>query len=176
MDPDVMACIHRGAAEIGGSCIELVSAGKRLVLDLGRPLWAEAEEEVQIPRIPGLREGEDPSLVGVVISHGHPDHVGLVDQISPKVPLYMGERAARILNEAAFFTPAASGARPRRARRPGFLVDQKPLDLGPFRVIPSWSTTAHSMPSRTTSILSCFIAAATGTSSPRASRGRERER
>jgi Cft2 family RNA processing exonuclease len=30
--------IHRGAAEIGGSCVELESGGARLVLDIGLPL------------------------------------------------------------------------------------------------------------------------------------------
>jgi ribonuclease J len=48
------ARIHRGAAEVGGSCVELESEGERLVLDLGRPLWAKADDEVTLPAIPGL--------------------------------------------------------------------------------------------------------------------------
>ena len=32
------ARIHRGAHEIGGSCVELEADGCRLVLDVGRPL------------------------------------------------------------------------------------------------------------------------------------------
>ena len=32
--------IHRGAKEIGGTCIEVEAAGKRLVLDAGLPLDA----------------------------------------------------------------------------------------------------------------------------------------
>jgi ribonuclease J len=31
-------CIHRGAHEIGGTCIAIESQGKRLVLDIGQPL------------------------------------------------------------------------------------------------------------------------------------------
>ena len=34
-------CIHRGAHQIGGTCIELESQGKRLVLDIGVPLDAD---------------------------------------------------------------------------------------------------------------------------------------
>jgi hypothetical protein len=28
-------CIHRGSKEIGGSCVEVISGGKRLLIDLG---------------------------------------------------------------------------------------------------------------------------------------------
>jgi ribonuclease J len=125
------ACIHRGAAEIGGSCVELESADRRLVLDLGERLTPEAEDETWLPPIPGLLEGSDPSLLGLLISHGHPDHYGLTDRISPNVPVYIGEHAGRILNEATFFSPVGGGLDPS-----GFLGDQETLKLGPFRVTP----------------------------------------
>ena len=32
------ACIHRGTKEIGGTCIEIESEGKRIILDVGLPL------------------------------------------------------------------------------------------------------------------------------------------
>lgn len=31
-------CIHRGSKQIGGSCVEVESAGQRLIVDLGLPL------------------------------------------------------------------------------------------------------------------------------------------
>ena len=31
-------CIHRGTREIGGTCIEIESQDKRIVLDIGVPL------------------------------------------------------------------------------------------------------------------------------------------
>jgi glyoxylase-like metal-dependent hydrolase (beta-lactamase superfamily II) len=82
--------IRRGAAEIGGSCVELEANGERVVLDVGRPLWAGADEPVPLPSIPGLAQGRDPSLLGVVLSHGHLDHYGLLEQVKPAVPLYAG--------------------------------------------------------------------------------------
>ncbi len=30
--------IHRGAAEIGGNCVEIEASGKSILLDLGAPL------------------------------------------------------------------------------------------------------------------------------------------
>ena len=79
--------------------------------------------------MPGLLT-EDDELVGIVLSHGHPDHYGLVKQISTKVPIYLGEATTRILNEAAFFTPV-EGLDPA-----GYLHDRELLELGPFRITP----------------------------------------
>lgn len=110
--------------------MELESGGKRLVLDLGRPLDAGLDEELPLPAIAGLADGDD-SLVGVVISHGHPDHWGLAGQLSQSVPLFVGEATAAILREAAFFTPTGIDLRPT-----AHLRDRQPLQLGPFTITP----------------------------------------
>jgi len=125
----VRARIHRGAAEIGGSCIELEADGERLVLDLGRPLDAGSRDSVPLPPVDGLDGGSD-SLHGIVISHGHQDHWGLLGQVG-EVPVYTGRATASILREAAFFGPGGIDVAPA-----GFLADGCPLDLGPFRVTP----------------------------------------
>jgi ribonuclease J len=121
--------IHRGAHEVGGTCIEVESSGSRIVLDVGRPLDAPRDEFVPLPDVPGLRDA-DPSLLGLVISHGHQDHWGLVDQVSKTVPIYIGEVTHRILKEAAFF---ASGVTLESA---GFLQHREPFTLGPFTITP----------------------------------------
>jgi ribonuclease J len=122
--------IHRGAHEIGGSCVEIEHLGKRIVLDVGRPLDSSLDTDLPLPAVPGLASG-DPALLGVVVSHSHPDHYGLVAGADPSVPIYMGEAAQRVLAEAAFFTPG--GARFDVA---GFLRNRKPFELGPFRITP----------------------------------------
>ena len=101
------------------------------MLDIGRPLWADADDEVPLPPIAGLRAGGDTSLEGVVITHGHPDHYGLIDQVSRRVPVFMGQAAARILSEAAFFSPNGMELAPT-----GFLEDGTPFRLGPFTITP----------------------------------------
>lgn len=124
------ACIHRGAHEIGGSLIELEAQGSRLVLDAGLPLELEG-----IPRrelladVPGLWADGDGSLLALLISHGHPDHYGLADLVAPSVPIFMGDHAAAILKEAAFFVP---GVRPFQVAG----RHREPLALGPFVVTP----------------------------------------
>jgi ribonuclease J len=97
-------CIHRGSKQIGGSCIEVESRGERLLIDLGLPLDAEKNSIQYLPDIAGL-EGNDPSLLGIFISHPHLDHFGLLTHISPKIPVGMGPAARRILIAARPFLP-----------------------------------------------------------------------
>lgn len=124
------ARIHRGAHEIGGSCVEIENgSGERLVLDVGSPLISLEGEEPTVPNVAGLTEA-DPALRGIVITHAHQDHWGLVDQTLPSVPLYMGEATSRILREAAFWVRGLT-------REPhGFLEHRQPFELGTYRITP----------------------------------------
>lgn len=122
--------IHRGAAEIGGSCVELLADDRRLVLDLGRPLSAGRDDVVPLPPIPGL-DGAGPPPEAVVLSHPHQDHWGLVPQLGPDVPVLIGRAGGRILEAASFFGTTPLGRRPA-----AFLEDRRPLRLGPFTVTP----------------------------------------
>ena len=121
--------IHRGSEQVGGTCVELESQGKRILLDLGMPLDAE-DGEVPMPEVPGITGG-DPSLLGVVISHLHGDHCGLVPYAAPGLPLAMGPVAARILRQAEFFT-----GRPPLPEPTWPLLDRQPFEIGPFKITP----------------------------------------
>ena len=123
-------CIHRGAHEIGGSCVEVSAASKRILLDLGLPLDVEAGVEVPLPPVSGLSQ-PDPELLGIVLSHPHQDHWGLIPNIRTNVPVFLGEAAHRILREASFF---GAGAFDLSAAH--YLQDSVPLELGPFRITP----------------------------------------
>lgn len=123
--------IHRGAHEIGGNCIELEAQGQRIVLDLGRPLDARHDEAVNLPSISGLAGDADASLLGIVISHPHQDHYGLLPQVPPRVPVFIGEAAARIVNEAAWFNGTEA-----RIHAAGHLHHLRPITIGPFRITP----------------------------------------
>lgn len=122
--------IHRGAAEIGGNCIEVADHEDRVVLDLGRPLSAAADDEIAVPPIDGV-DGRAGHLHGVVLSHPHLDHYGLVSALDQVVPVYMGAEAERLLAAASFFSPMS-----RPPRIAGHLADRTPLALGPFTITP----------------------------------------
>jgi ribonuclease J len=124
-------CIYRGAKEIGGSCVELESQGQRLILDLGLPLDAETNDIKYLPEIPGL-DGKDPSLLGVLISHPHVDHFGLLSHISENIPVGMGAAARRILKAAAPFMP---GKWPAPDKGPDY-ESGVPFEMGPFTITP----------------------------------------
>jgi ribonuclease J len=123
-------CIHRGTKQIGGTCIELEQDGARLILDLGLPLDAEEATPDLLPPVDGIHS-PDPSLLGVILSHPHQDHHGLMRLLPASTPLFMGAAAERIIAAAAMFI--RGGAALQAARH---LADGVPLDVGPFRVTP----------------------------------------
>lgn len=122
-------CIHRGSAQIGGSCVELDAQGYTILLDLGLPLDAESVNADLLPNVSGL-QARDSSLLGIVLSHGHRDHWGLIPKAS-SVPLYMGKATERIMRAAAQFVPDSFA--PQAA---GHLSHGTQLSIGPFQVTP----------------------------------------
>ncbi len=102
-------CIHRGTKQIGGTCIELEAQGKRITLDVGLPLDAGDDDDIEglLPQVPGFREYDD-TLLGVLISHPHLDHYGLAKYIRPDLPVYIGEKANNILKAASSSVPNGS--------------------------------------------------------------------
>ena len=123
--------IHRGAEEIGGNCVELHAEGASILLDLGEPLMGDESGEQALPDIPGLTDGSNESLLGVVISHPHLDHYGLVRFASPSLPKYMGREADKLLRAAGAFTSFGMNFENVKHYR-----DKAPFRIGPFRITP----------------------------------------
>lgn len=117
--------IHRGSHEIGGSCIEVIAAGKRLLIDAGLPLSGfDNQTNPPLPKI-------DPSSIqAIVISHPHLDHYGLLPWL-PNIPVVMGAAARRILMAA---TPFMRGTLP--LLRGKDLIDLNQITIGPFTITP----------------------------------------
>ena len=124
-------CIHRGSKQIGGSCVEIETQGQRLLIDLGLPLDAEKNSIQYLPKISGL-DGSDPSLLGILISHPHLDHFGLLAHISSAIPIGMGPAARCILAAAAPFLP---GNWPVPSQGWDYQSGQS-FEVGPFRITP----------------------------------------
>jgi ribonuclease J len=122
--------IHRGTREIGGTCIELESDGARILLDLGLPLNANDLASTPLPNVDGL-SAASASLLGIVLSHGHRDHWGLVPKVSPAIPLIMGKATESIIRAAADFVPDAVALNASH-----HLEHRKPIQIGPFTIVP----------------------------------------
>jgi len=126
--------IHRGTQEIGGTCIEIVAEQStgRILLDMGRPLDVlDDGAEAAVPDVPGLRTGAS-DLCGVLISHPHQDHVGLIEYVHPSIPVGIGLASQQILDRAADWL-----GRPVLAGRPmSHWTSETPTRFGPFTVTP----------------------------------------
>lgn len=122
-------CIHRGTQEVGGTCIEIKSQGKRIVLDVGLPL--EAIDSIEsLPQVEGFRERHE-GLLAVVISHPHLDHYGLARFLLPGTQMIMGAATERILKAVMLFTPVGVEFKNVLHLEPG-----KALSIGPFTITP----------------------------------------
>lgn len=127
------ACIHRGATQIGGSCVELEHEGQRLLIDLGLPLDAEDASEIRVPVSLNLEVGQlgESSQLTVVLSHPHMDHYGLMQHLPIGTQVCTGQAARSIIRAATPFTgqPVVSLDGPN-------LIDRETLEIGSFKVTP----------------------------------------
>ena len=113
--------IHRGTHQIGGTCVELSSGKTRIILDYGIPLVDSVGKEFDerslrdktsvdlindrvLFDIPGLYKGQEPQVSGILISHSHKDHYGLVSYLHPDIPVYLSEGALKLIHLLNVFT------------------------------------------------------------------------
>lgn len=80
--------IHRGAIEIGGTCIQLTTGQSTILLDLGLPL-SKGSKDLDVAVL---------SPDAVLISHPHQDHFGLIEALDHDIPVYMGELSKNLIN------------------------------------------------------------------------------
>ncbi|NYZ11608.1 MBL fold metallo-hydrolase [Azospirillum sp. RWY-5-1] len=123
-------CIHRGAKQIGGTCIEIEAGSRRIAFDICLPLDAADDTASMLPAVPGFRDPDD-SLLAVVISHPHQDHYGLARHLRPDLPIMIGGAADRILKAAACFIRSGVSFQNLIPLR-----DRRVVEIGPFRVLP----------------------------------------
>ena len=91
MPPAPQLCVHRAADAIGGNCVEIVATeGARLLLDAGMPLDADVPPGASgAEHIPASLDLTRP-VAGVLLSHAHPDHCGLLTPLPKHWPVYSG--------------------------------------------------------------------------------------
>ncbi len=78
--------ILKGTNQIGGVFTEISSTEAKIIIDFGEDL----DRVKRLEKIEGLTTGE-PAYDGVIITHNHQDHMGRIDEILEKVPVYMSD-------------------------------------------------------------------------------------
>ncbi|MGR7997563.1 ribonuclease J [Xanthobacter sp. ZOL 2024] len=135
-----------GVGEIGMN-LALYGIGPRkarqwLIVDFGMSFAGDEAPGVDLV-LPDIRflEAEKTNIVGMVITHGHEDHIGAVLDLWPrlKCPIYTTPFTAGLLEAKRAGEPGAPSALPINVVRSG-----ESVDLGPFEV--EFVPVAHSIP------------------------------
>ena len=140
--------IHRGAHEIGGSCVELRTATSRLIIDFGLPLTDKQKGEIDakslegkpiqdlkregiLPAIEGFYDCDEKKIDGILISHSHPDHYGLLNYVRHDIPIYLSQGAWSLIKVSNLFVPIRVGELNGKNIKPSKL-----FNIGDFKVTP----------------------------------------
>jgi ribonuclease J len=121
--------IHRGTSEIGGTCIELQSGETRIILDLGLPLDSASNSESN-PINQKIVEIANSSN-GIIISHTHLDHFGLIYSISNEIPIWLSKASHKIIGINRIFQNKNIAI-----SNPHYFENEKPFKIGGFTVTP----------------------------------------
>ncbi|MBK9224940.1 MAG: MBL fold metallo-hydrolase [Flavobacterium sp.] len=142
--------IHRGTNEIGGSCIELQSDNSRILLDFGMPLLSSngkpfsfreyenlsVNELISKGILPDVKEAfsENSKINGLIISHSHGDHYGLMHYLNKDIPVWIGEATHEILKLNNIFLNQEN-----KIEKPNYFERWKKFKIGDFTITPYWS-------------------------------------
>lgn len=86
--------IHRGTKQIGGSITEIAASDTHILVDCGANLPGSSSDINDNDIINLLRAKH---FDGILFTHYHGDHVGLIDKIPADIPIYMDEIMLAIL-------------------------------------------------------------------------------
>lgn len=142
--------IHRGTNEIGGTCVEIETEGTRILLDFGMPLvnkqggsfnfkqykdlsTSELISKGVLPNIQGAYF-ESPSIDGVIISHPHTDHFGLMQYLNKDIPVYLGRATHEILKLNNIFINQNNSV-----NKPHYFEKEISFQIGDIRIVPYWN-------------------------------------
>lgn len=126
--------IHRGSREIGGSCVELSTKNSRLLIDAGSPLpqkndFQNKEEMPESLKV-SLKLSHSP-FEGILISHAHQDHYGILDKLPSNIPVYLS-KGTDILIKATI----QSNRKNLSQRETVIFNNQERFSIGEFSITP----------------------------------------
>jgi len=126
--------IHRGAREVGGSCIELISRQSSIIIDAGLPLsfmeGDSKENYLPQPLFNNILSGKT-NPDAIFLSHAHLDHYGLVSFLPSNIPIYCGKTTQKLMELSSLLSPSKN--HPLQVKH---FQSNKEIKLGPFIITP----------------------------------------
>ncbi len=123
---NVKICVHQAADKIGGNCIEIVSkGGERLILDAGRSLDIDNKAKTPMPDTLDTTT----KVAGVLISHPHTDHFGMLESIPLDWNVYCGKVSHILIDFNTHFDG-------KKLNNPFITFKKGANNIGSFRVTP----------------------------------------
>lgn len=126
--------IHRGTKEVGGSCVELTTGRTTILLDFGLPLDFDFTEDINSalpePLFSNIMNGGK-YIDGLLLSHAHLDHYGLIGRLPKDIPIYMGNATSDLIRFIDKFTPNKIGL-----FKPEKFKDHELFRIGDFSITP----------------------------------------
>lgn len=142
--------IHRGAKEIGGSCVEIIGKKSRLVVDIGIPLvdhfgvhfdlndykhliGQELQENGILPNVAGFYNWDtaEKPVDGLLISHAHLDHYGFYNYVNKEICFYLGHATKELIDLTTRFTAREGSIGKFKAFK-----NENPFKCGEFTITP----------------------------------------
>ncbi len=128
--------VHRGTNQIGGSCIEICTEQARIIFDVGEelPNKFQPEREKKLLIVDDLfinSKTTDKKIDGIIISHNHGDHIGLIDSTKEDIPLFIGKISADVHNTICDFT-----SKGKKIKAHKYLEHEKPFNIKDIIITP----------------------------------------
>jgi len=127
-------CIHRGAKQVGGSCVELTYKDTAILIDAGLPLDYDFSEDpgthLPQPLFDNLKNGNK-KIDAVILSHAHLDHYGLAGMLPEEVPVYCGKASSELMAITGQMSPEKAQSLELK-----FFKAWKEFQIGTFLVTP----------------------------------------
>jgi ribonuclease J len=86
-----------------------------------------------LPNVQGAYS-DKPEIDGVIISHPHADHYGLMQYLNQKIPIWLGEATHRILELNNIFLRQNN-----KILNPKYFEKEKPFSVGKFTITAYWA-------------------------------------
>ena len=139
--------IHRGAHEIGGSCVEVWTDSTRIVVDFGMPLVNSDGTQFDSRAIKSLSNAElinkgvlhdieglyDKSgNTNLILSHAHQDHYGLVKYVNEKCKVYLGQATKKLIGITNIFSNQEGEIKNYQYFKSGKVFDVGDIQVTPY--------------------------------------------